>query len=767
MRRLCLEDLFFLLLVGCKRTDMNRDWIYERVREVESAPDGYLDLWFRAGYKSSIITFGLTIQDILKDPEVTIGIFSHTRPISKAFGNQVKREFEGNQFLKDLFPDILYQEPHKESPKWSLDDGIIVKRKTNPKEATLESWGLVDSQPTSKHFKCMVYDDVVVRESVTTPEMILKTNEAFSISLNLGAENCRRRFIGTRYHSRDTYYYIIENKTAKPRIYPATDDGTFTGKPVLMSQKEFDDKVKDQGSYVSSCFIGDTKILMGDWSEKSIKDIKSGESVVGYSFPNGKGNKTRLVKSTVLAIASKESIVFKFTFQSGRQVICTRDHKFFTGRRGKDVGGTDGHSAYVKLGMEKFNLKSAISIYNPNKINGNHDKLAAAWLSGIFDGEGSCCNNVICIHQSHEHNPEVCGRIEDTLKILGFDYRISDREPRIVGKVKHKSGRIYTIRGGRQEKLRFLNICRPARGFKIINSLYEYGTRDIGLSSRDKLINIEELGNTTVYNIQTETGNYVADGYAVKNCQLLQNPLMDTAMGFKNEWLSYYNNLRKAEKWNYYILVDAASDKKKTSDYTAIWVIGLGVDHNYYIVDGIRDRINLTERTEVLFCLVRKWQPILVGYEKYGMMSDIEHIKYVQEQEGYRFAIVELGGSMPKNDRIRRLVPLFEQKRIYIPNRLLFINNEGKAIDLINEFLKDEYGSFPVSAHDDMLDCLSRIVDEDLGVKFPKKENVFPLGMPNKQNEIPDPFNLNNIKSNDIVYKTDRLMTLRESLLRG
>ena len=32
---------------------------------------------------------------------------------------------------------------------WSLDGGLVVKRKSNPKEATVEAWGLVDSQPTS------------------------------------------------------------------------------------------------------------------------------------------------------------------------------------------------------------------------------------------------------------------------------------------------------------------------------------------------------------------------------------------------------------------------------------------------------------------------------------------------------------------------------------------------------------------------------------------------------------------------------------------
>jgi hypothetical protein len=92
----------------------------------------------------------------LNDPEITVGIFSHTRPIAKAFLRQIKREFETNEQLKALFPEILYANPAAESPKWSEDEGITVKRSSNPKEATVEAWGLVDGQPTSKHYRLLI-----------------------------------------------------------------------------------------------------------------------------------------------------------------------------------------------------------------------------------------------------------------------------------------------------------------------------------------------------------------------------------------------------------------------------------------------------------------------------------------------------------------------------------------------------------------------------------------------------------------------------------
>ena len=117
--------------------------------------------------KSTIITFGYSIFRILNDPEVTIGIFSHTRPAAKGFLDWIKREFESNALLLECFPDILYANPQKESPRWSLDDGIIVKRQTNPKECTVEAWGLVDSMPTGRHYSERVYDDVSEQKAVT------------------------------------------------------------------------------------------------------------------------------------------------------------------------------------------------------------------------------------------------------------------------------------------------------------------------------------------------------------------------------------------------------------------------------------------------------------------------------------------------------------------------------------------------------------------------------------------------------------------------
>ena len=273
---LAKRDRFFLMTRILNRKDFRHPWLYARTREVERAPDGYLDLWAREHGKSSIITFCGVIQEIINNPEITIGIFSFNKPTARAFLRQIKYELESNETLKRLYPDILYADPKKESPRWSEDAGIVVKRKSNPKESTVEGHGLVDGQPTGRHFLLRVYDDVVTLESVTSPEMIHKTTDAWSLSDNLGARPeggglARAWHIGTRYHFGDTYQAMLDMDAVIPRVYAATNTGLRDGKPVFLSEAVWADKLKKQTTSVLAAQMlqnpaaGNAAIFNKDW----------------------------------------------------------------------------------------------------------------------------------------------------------------------------------------------------------------------------------------------------------------------------------------------------------------------------------------------------------------------------------------------------------------------------------------------------------------------------------------------------------------------
>jgi hypothetical protein len=250
---LCQEDRFYLLVKALKRYDALHPWIYQRCREVERDPDNHLDLWAREHYKSTIITYAGIIQEILRNPEVTVCIFSHTKGIARKFFRQIKHELETNEVLKAAFPDVLWSKPDKEAPRWAEETGLIVKRNSNPKESTLEAWGLVDGQPTAAHYALRVYDDVVAPESVTTPDQVAKTTAAWELSDNLGTADGRKWHVGTRYSFADTYQSILERGALRPRIHPATDDGRPDGNPVLLTKAQWEEKKKIQGPATIAC----------------------------------------------------------------------------------------------------------------------------------------------------------------------------------------------------------------------------------------------------------------------------------------------------------------------------------------------------------------------------------------------------------------------------------------------------------------------------------------------------------------------------------
>jgi hypothetical protein len=251
------NDRFFLLTRLCGRMDADHPWLFDRCREVESEPDGVIDLWARFHYKSTIITFAGAIQEVVRNPNIKIAIFSVVKPIAQAFLSQIKEELENNDLLKQLYSDVLYNNPRGLGPdgkpsKWGLARGITVKRQSNPKEATIEAHGLIDGQPTSRHYDLHIYDDMVTQDYLTE-EAIRKTTERWEMADNLGSHlGVRKWMAGTRYHYADTYSVVLERKSMKARIRPATDNGKLDGNPEFLSEERWEQIKRDQRSTVSA-----------------------------------------------------------------------------------------------------------------------------------------------------------------------------------------------------------------------------------------------------------------------------------------------------------------------------------------------------------------------------------------------------------------------------------------------------------------------------------------------------------------------------------
>ena len=154
-------------------------------------------------------------------------------------------------------------------------------------------------------------------------------------------------------------------------------------------------------------------------------------------------------------------------------------------------------------------------------------------------------------------------------------------------------------------------------------------------------------------------------------------------------------------------------------------VFGLGSDEVYRVIDMVKDKMNLDERTDELFNLVRKYRPLLVGYEKYAMQSDIEHIEYVQRKRNFVFNIQELSIPVAKAERIAWLFAPFREGRILLPESVVRRNWEGVEVDVVQDFINNEYGIYApgITMHDDMLDCMANMFHPNLGVVPPVAED--------------------------------------------
>jgi len=106
--------------------------------------------------------------------------------------------------LKELFPEILYGDPKKQSEKWT-DDELILPKHPGGQEPSIGAYGL-DSMPTSLHFKKIKGDDLVTPETVTTSVQINKTRNNYgTVRSSILSPDGNIQICGTIYDDSDLH----------------------------------------------------------------------------------------------------------------------------------------------------------------------------------------------------------------------------------------------------------------------------------------------------------------------------------------------------------------------------------------------------------------------------------------------------------------------------------------------------------------------------------------------------------------------------------
>lgn len=165
----------------------------------------------RGSIKTGVITVARNVQRILVNPEIRILISSNKAENAQDMLREIKGHLV-NPILLQLFPEILYPDPARQSPKWTESD-LIVKRTGSPKESTVETIG-VTGELTSKHYDHMTFDDVVGKENSQTREARQQVKKFLQIAQSLADPGATQDFVGTPWDLDDAWAWLKEQRAA-------------------------------------------------------------------------------------------------------------------------------------------------------------------------------------------------------------------------------------------------------------------------------------------------------------------------------------------------------------------------------------------------------------------------------------------------------------------------------------------------------------------------------------------------------------------------
>lgn len=150
---------------------------------------GGLDCSGRGSGKSTVRTKWITIQQMIRNPDISIFIFSVEKQLAKKHLRQIKDELEKNKLLKALFDDVLWENPHDAvkagDTVWSIEDGLRVKRRMIRSTQTVEMHAFFGGGPVGTRADIIMFDDIERRDIVGSPEKIKSLEEAYSQAVNL------------------------------------------------------------------------------------------------------------------------------------------------------------------------------------------------------------------------------------------------------------------------------------------------------------------------------------------------------------------------------------------------------------------------------------------------------------------------------------------------------------------------------------------------------------------------------------------------------
>jgi len=481
-------------------------------------------------------------------------------------------------------------------------------------------------------------------------------------------------------------------------VDPRTEEGE------LLNPKRYSDAAVtslEASLGVYACTPHESPILMADLSYKPIGDINEGDKIIGFTTPEKRKTRSKLIETVVAKKHTYMANVIKMTLDSGEVIRCTEGHKWF--RQFREVHRPDYLPAVMGTSLARIGYPND-TIIRPG------DERMAGWLAGFFDGDGSCSINrrraagstsaQISFYQGAGRNSPLCQKLEECLDHFGFkySYSVDMRKDTKVG-VNYEYRRYYLIGCDLPMFQKFLYQIQPTkwRDRMMLGALTaKY------ILCRERVVSIEPDGEELVYGLTTGTGNYIVWGLASANSagQLQQRPAPRKGGMFEVENFKVVARPKRSE-------VDKILrywDKAGTQDggaYTAgVKMARMKADFDgpkYIILDVCHGQWDATRRERhIRQCAEMDGTACEVWTEQEGGSGGKE------SAEG---TVKSLAGFVVKTDRVTG------SKEVRAEPYSIQVNsqNVGLAIedvDMRKTFI-EEHRKFPVGKYKDIVDSCS------------------------------------------------------------
>lgn len=208
------------------------DWIsqpYDQPYRLFLAPRGH--------GKSTLFTVADCIRLILIDPNVSILLGHYKKHMAEKFLRAIRSHFESNQKLREIAPDLCWDDPENESPVWKQDQ-IQVKRDKIYQVPTIVATGK-EASTVAMHFGRIKLDDIVIDENADSNELLEQTFEWVQSMEGMldGFGDQKVDITGTRWRHNDTYGRMLEEFPGQIRTY--TRSVLENGEPIWKSSPRY------------------------------------------------------------------------------------------------------------------------------------------------------------------------------------------------------------------------------------------------------------------------------------------------------------------------------------------------------------------------------------------------------------------------------------------------------------------------------------------------------------------------------------------------